>query len=196
MKKGTLTTIIAVAVLGMIIVWGVGVYNTLVTMQENVENAWGQVENQYQRRADLVPNIVATVKGYATHEQATYTGVMEARAKATQMNIDPSNATPQQLAAYQAAQGELSQALGRLMAVAENYPDLKASENFRQLADQLEGTENRISYARNLFNDCAKEYNAKVRKFPSNIIASMFGFERKPYFEAEAGAEKAPKVEF
>ena len=196
MNKGTIRTIIVVAVLGMIIVWGIGCYNKLVTMQENVENAWGQVENQYQRRADLVPNLVSTVKGYAAHEQATLVGVMEARAKATQMNIDPTNATPEQLAQYQAAQGELSQALGRLMAVAENYPDLKASENFRQLADQLEGTENRIAYARNLFNNCAKEYNAKVRKFPSNIIAGMFGFERKPYFEAEAGAEKAPKVEF
>ena len=196
MKKSTLLGIIVVAVLGMIVVWGIGCYNKLVTMQENVENAWGQVENQYQRRADLVPNLVATVKGYAAHEQTTLAAVMEARAKATQMTIDPTNATPEQLAAFQAAQGELSQALGRLMAVAENYPDLKASENFRQLADQLEGTENRIAYARNLFNDCAKEYNAKVRRFPSNIIASMFGFERKPYFEAEAGAEKAPEVAF
>ena len=196
MKKNTLTSIIVVAVLGMIVVWGIGCYNQLVTLQENVENAWGQVENQYQRRADLVPNLVATVKGYAAHEQATFTAVMEARAKASQMTLDPANATPEQLAQYQAAQGELSQALGRLMAVAENYPDLKASENFRQLADQLEGTENRIAYARNLFNDCAKVYNAKVRKFPSNIIASLCSFERKPYFEAEAGAEKAPKVEF
>ena len=196
MKKSTLLGIIVVAVLGMIVVWGIGCYNKLVTMQENVENAWGQVENQYQRRADLVPNLVATVKGYAAHEQTTLAAVMEARAKATQMTIDPTNATPEQLAAFQAAQGELSQALGRLMAVAENYPDLKASENFRQLADQLEGTENRIAYARNLFNDCAKEYNAKVRRFPSNIIAGMFGFERKPYFEAEAGAEKAPEVAF
>lgn len=196
MKKGTLVSIIVIAVLGMIVVWGISRYNAFVTMQENVENAWGQVENQYQRRADLVPNLVATVKGYAAHEQATLVGVMEARAKASQMSLDPANATPEQLAAYQAAQGELSQALGRLMAIAENYPDLKASENFRQLADQLEGTENRIAYARNLFNDCAKEFNASIRRFPGNIIAGMFGFERKPYFEAEAGAEKAPKVEF
>lgn len=196
MKKGTLVSIIVIAVLGMIVVWGISRYNAFVTMQENVENAWGQVENQYQRRADLVPNLVATVKGYAAHEQATLVGVMEARAKASQMTLDPANATPEQLAAYQAAQGELSQALGRLMAIAENYPDLKASENFRQLADQLEGTENRIAYARNLFNDCAKEFNASIRRFPGNIIAGMFGFERKPYFEAEAGAEKAPKVEF
>ena len=196
MKKGTLITIIIIAVLGMIVVWGIGRYNAFVTMQENVENAWGQVENQYQRRADLVPNLVATVKGYAAHEQATLVGVMEARAKATQMSIDPAHATAEQLAEYQAAQGELSQALGRLMAIAENYPNLKASDNFRQLADQLEGTENRIAYARNLFNDSAKEFNAAIRRFPSNIIASMFGFERKPYFEAEAGAEKAPQVEF
>ena len=196
MKKGTLITIIVIAVLGMIAVWMISCYNAFVTMQENVENAWGQVENQYQRRADLVPNLVATVKGYAAHEQATLVGVMEARAKATQMTLDPANATPEQLAAYQQAQGELSQALARLMAVAENYPDLKASENFRQLADQLEGTENRIAYARNLFNDCAKEYNAATRHFPGSIVAAMFGFERKPYFEAEAGAEKAPEVEF
>ena len=196
MKKGTLITIIVIAVLGMIGVWMIGRYNAFVTMQENVENAWGQVENQYQRRADLVPNLVATVKGYAAHEQATLTGVMEARAKATQMNIDPSNVTPEQLAAFQAAQGELSQALGRLLAVAENYPDLKASENFRQLADQLEGTENRITYARSLFNDCAKEFNAAIRKFPGNIVAGIFGFERKAYFEAEEGAEIAPTVEF
>ena len=196
MKKSTLIWIIVIAVLGMIVVWGIGRYNAFVTMQENVENAWGQVENQYQRRADLVPNLVATVKGYAAHEQATLVGVMEARAKATQMNIDPTNATADQLAQYQAAQGELSQALGRLMAVAENYPDLKANENFRQLADQLEGTENRIAYARNLFNDCAKEFNAAIRRFPGNIVAGICGFERKPYFEAEAGAEKAPTVEF
>lgn len=196
MKKGTLIWIIVVAVLGMIVVWGIGRYNAFVTMQENVENAWGQVENQYQRRADLVPNLVATVKGYAAHEQATLAAVVEARAKATQMTIDPTNTTPEELAAYQAAQGELSQALGRLMAIAENYPDLKASENFRQLADQLEGTENRIAYARNLFNDCAKEYNAATRRFPGNIIAGMFGFERKPYFEAEEGANKTPTVEF
>lgn len=196
MNKSTLTWIIVVAVLGMIVVWGIGRYNAFVTMQENVENAWGQVENQYQRRADLVPNLVATVKGYAAHEQATLAAVIEARAKATQMTIDPTNTTPEELAAYQAAQGELSQALGRLMAIAENYPNLKASENFRQLADQLEGTENRIAYARNLFNDSAKEYNAATRRFPGNIIASMFGFERKPYFEAEEGANKTPTVEF
>ena len=180
MKKNVLSTIIVVALLGVIAAWLVGRYNTMVTMQENVENAWGQVENQYQRK----------------HEQETFTNVMEARAKATQITVDPSNATPEQLAAYQNAQGELSQALGRLLAVAENYPELKANEHFKQLMDQLEGTENRITYARNLFNDTAKEYNTYIRKFPSNIIAGMFGFERKPYFQSEEGADKAPKVEF
>lgn len=171
-------------------------YNSLVASEESVEAAWSQVENQYQRRADLVPNLVATVKGYAEHEQQTLEGVMEARAKATQITIDPTNATPEQLAAFQAAQGELSQALGRLLAVAENYPDLKANENFRDLQAQLEGTENRIAVARQLFNETARAYNTKVRRFPSNIIAAICGFEKKPYFEAEEGASKAPKVEF
>lgn len=196
MKKNVLITIIVVAVIGMIAAWLIGRYNIMVTMEENVENAWGQVENQYQRRMDLIPNLVSTVKGYATHEQSTYTAVMEARAKATQITVDPSNATPEQLAAYQNAQGELSQALGRLLAVAENYPELKANENFKQLMDQLEGTENRITFARNTFNDTAKEYNTFIRRFPANIVASMFGFQYKPYFKAEEGAEKAPKVEF
>ena len=196
MKKSTLTIIIVVAVLGIIGIWMIAAYNGFVNKQVNVEGAWAQVETQYQRRADLVPNLVSTVKGYAAHEQETLTAVMEARSKATQMNIDPANVTAEQLAEYQAAQGELSQALGRLMAVVENYPDLKASENFRQLADQLEGTENRIAYARSQFNDFAKEYNAATRRFPGSIIAGMFGFERKAYFEAEEGAEKAPEVAF
>ena len=196
MKKNILITVIVIAVLGMIAGWLIGRYNAMVTMEENVENAWGQVENQYQRRMDLIPNLVSTVKGYAKHEQDTYTSVMEARAKATQVTIDPSNATPEQLAAYQNAQGELSQALGRLLAVAESYPELKANENFKQLMDQLEGTENRITFARNEFNNQAKEFNTYIRKFPANIVASIFGFQYKPYFKAEEGAEKAPKVEF
>lgn len=196
MKKNILITVIVIAVLGMIAGWLIGRYNTMVTMEENVENAWGQVENQYQRRMDLIPNLVSTVKGYAKHEQETYTNVMEARAKATQVTINPSNATPEQLAAYQNAQGELSQALGRLLAVAESYPELKANENFKQLMDQLEGTENRITFARNEFNNQAKEFNTYIRKFPANIVASIFGFQYKPYFKAEEGAEKAPKVEF
>lgn len=194
--KRALPWIVVLGILAIIVLWVANAYNSFVAAEEEVESAWSQVENQYQRRADLVPNLVATVKGYASHEQATLVGVMEARAKATQMNIDPTNVTPEQLAAYQAAQGELSQALGRLMAVAENYPDLKASENFRQLADQLEGTENRISIARQSFNETARVYNTKVRRFPNNIIAGICGFEKKPYFEAEEGAKKAPKVEF
>lgn len=183
-------------VLAIIALWAVNGYNGLVAGEEEVESAWSQVENQYQRRADLVPNLVATVKGYAAHEQETLEGVVEARAKATQITIDPANATPEQLLAFQQAQGELSQALGRLLAVAENYPDLKANENFRDLQAQLEGTENRITVARQQFNDSARAYNTKVRRFPSNIIASICGFEKKPYFEAEEGANKAPKVEF
>ncbi len=195
MKK-LLPWIAVLAVLAIIALWVTNVYNGLVSAEEQVESVWAQVENQYQRRADLVPNLVATVKGYASHESETLQGVIDARARATQITIDPSNATPEQLAAYQAAQGELSQALGRLLAVAENYPDLKANENFRDLQQQLEGTENRITVARQLFNEEAMKYNKMVRKFPTNIIANMFGFEKKPYFEAEAGANKAPKVEF
>lgn len=188
--------VIAIGILAVIVLWVANVYNGFVAAEEEVESAWAQVENQYQRRSDLVPNLVATVKGYAAHEQQTLESVVEARAKATQITIDPTNATPEQLAAFQAAQGELSQALGRLLAVAENYPDLKANENFRDLQAQLEGTENRIAVARQLFNETARAYNTKVRRFPSNIIAAICGFEKKPYFEAEEGASKAPKVEF
>lgn len=195
MKKG-LSWIVVLGVLAIIALWVANVYNGLVVQQEDVETAWAQVENQYQRRIDLIPNLVATVKGYATHEQETLHGVIDARAKATQVTVDPTNATPEQLAAFQAAQGELSQALGRLLAVAESYPDLKANENFRDLQQQLEGTENRIAVARQTFNDTARKYNTEIRRFPKNIIAGAFGFERKPYFEAEDGAEKAPKVEF
>ncbi len=195
MKK-LLPWAIGLGILAIIALWAVNAYNTFVAAEEEVESAWAQVENQYQRRADLVPNLVATVKGYAAHEQQTLEGVVEARAKATQITIDPAHATPEQLAAFQTAQGELSQALGRLLAVAENYPDLKANENFRDLQAQLEGTENRIAVARQLFNETAKSYNKTIRRFPNNILAGMFGFEKKPYFEAEEGAAKAPKVEF
>ena len=183
-------------ILAIIGLWIANVYNSFVAGEEDVESAWAQVENQYQRRADLVPNLVATVKGYATHEQETLQGVVDARAKATSITIDPANATPEQLAAFQAAQGELSQALGRLLAVAENYPDLKANENFRDLQAQLEGTENRITVARQMFNDAARAYNTSIRRFPNSIIAGIGGFEKKPYFEAEPEAHKAPKVEF
>lgn len=195
MKK-ILPWIVVLGVLAIIVLWIANVYNGLVSAEEQVESAWAQVENQYQRRMDLVPNLVATVKGYATHEQETLQGVVDARARATQITIDPANATPEQLAAYQAAQGELSQALGRLLAVAESYPDLKANENFRDLQQQLEGTENRIAVARQQFNDEARQFNTMVRRFPNNIIAGMFGFEKKPYFEAEDGANKAPEVAF
>ena len=195
MKKA-LPWIVVLGILAIIVLWVANVYNAFVAAEEEVESAWAQVENQYQRRSDLVPNLVATVKGYAAHEQETLEGVVEARAKATQITIDPANATPEQLAAFQAAQGELSQALGRLLAVAENYPDLKANENFRDLQSQLEGTENRIAIARQLFNDSARKFNTLIRRFPNNIVAGICGFEKKPYFEAEEGANKAPKVEF
>lgn len=194
--KQTTKIIIIVAAIAAVVFWCMGKYNAMVTAEENVETAWGQVENQYQRRIDLIPNLVATVKGYADKEQAILVGVTEARAKATQMTIDPSKATPEQLAAFQNAQGDLSQALGRLLALQEKYPELKSNEGFLNLQTQLEGTENRITVARNAFNEAAKEFNVLIRKFPNNIIANMFGFEKKPYFEAEEGADKAPKVSF
>ncbi len=194
MKKSA-TWLIIIAVAGLVLSV-VKSYNNMVQLEEQVETAWGQVENQYQRRIDLIPNLVATVKGYASHEKETFESVIAARAKATQITIDPSNATPEQLAAFQNAQGELGQALGRLMAVAESYPELKANENFLQLQSQLEGTENRISVARDSFNETARLFNTTVRRFPANIIANIFGFEKKPYFEAEEGANKAPKIEF
>lgn len=195
MNKKTIIFIV-LAGLAAIVFWGIGRYNVLVTAEENVETAWAQVENQYQRRADLIPNLVATVKGYAAHESETLEAVVSARAKATAVTIDPANVTPEQLAAFQQAQGELGAALGRLMAIAEAYPDLKANTNFRDLQQQLEGTENRITVARNTFNEQARTFNVLVRRFPSNIIANICGFEKKAYFEAEAGAEHAPVVEF
>ena len=195
MKKA-MPWIVVLGVLAIIALWAANVYNGLVSAEEEVESAWAQVENQYQRRSDLIPNLVATVKGYAAHESETLEGVISARARATQITVDPSNATPEQLAAYQKAQGDLSQALGRLMAVAESYPDLKANENFRDLQAQLEGTENRCTIARQNFNEVARAFNTYLRRFPNNIIAGAFGFEKKPYFEADEDAKKAPKVEF
>ncbi|WP_302405936.1 LemA family protein [Leyella stercorea] len=188
--------IITVVVIVLVALWGISSYNGLVSMDENVSNQWANVETQYQRRSDLIPNLVNTVKGYAKHESETLESVMQARSQATQVKIDPSNCTPQQLAAYQKAQGDVTTALGKLLAITENYPDLKANQNFLELQSQLEGTENRINVARKDFNDTAKKYNTSLRRFPRNIIASMFGFEKRNYFEAEAGAEKAPKVEF
>lgn len=192
-NKGLIITIVVIALVAL---WGISSYNGLVSMDENVSNSWANVETQYQRRSDLIPNLVNTVKGYAKHESQTLESVMQARSQATQVKIDPSNCTPQQLAAYQKAQGDVTTALGKLLAITENYPDLKANQNFLELQSQLEGTENRINVARKDFNDTAKKYNTSLRRFPRNIIASMFGFEKRNYFEAEAGAEKAPKVEF
>lgn len=174
----------------------VGKYNGMVNREEAVNNAWSQVENVYQRRADLIPNLVATVKGYATHEQTTLTAVIEARSKATSIKIDMANATPEQLAKFNAAQTELSSTLSRLLVSVEQYPDLKANENFLALQSQLEGTENRIAVERKRFNEAAKDYNQYIRRFPANIFASMFGFEKKPYFEADENAEKVPEVKF
>lgn len=171
-------------------------YNTLVEKQEAVESAWSQVENVYQRRADLIPNLVNTVKGYAAHESETLQGVIEARSKATQITVSADDLTEENIKKFQAAQGELQQALGKLLAITENYPDLKANENFRDLQAQLEGTENRITVERQKFNETVKDYNTSIRKFPTNIYAGWFGFEKKGYFEAQAGAEKAPEVKF
>lgn len=194
--KKNLGWIIPVGILVLIVLWAIGGYNGMVKMDEQVQNSWANVETQYQRRADLIPNLVSTVKGYAKHEQQTLEDVVKARSEATQVKVDAGNLTPEKLAAFQKAQSGVSSALGRLLAVAENYPDLKANQNFLELQSQLEGTENRITVARKDFNDTAKSYNQAIRQFPKNILAGMFGFEKKSYFEAEAGSEKAPKVEF
>ena len=194
--KKYLTLITTLAVIAIVLLWGVWGYNGLVNDSENVDNNWANVETQYQRRADLIPNLVNTVKGYATHAKETLEGVMKARSEATQTKVDPTNLTPQKLAEYQKAQAGISQALGRLMVIQERYPDLKANQNFQELQAQLEGTENRINVARKDFNDAAKKYNVSIRSFPKNILAKMFGFEKKVYFEAQSGAEKAPEVKF
>ena len=194
--KKNLGWIIPVGILVVIVLWAIGGYNGMVKMDEQVQNSWANVETQYQRRADLIPNLVRTVKGYAKHEHQTLEDVVKARSEATQVKVDAEDLTPEKLAAFQKAQSGVSSALGRLLAVAENYPDLKANQNFLELQSQLEGTENRITVARKDFNDTAKSYNQAIRQFPKNILAGMFGFEKKSYFEAEAGSEKAPKVEF
>lgn len=196
MKKSLIViAVIAVAVLG-IFVWVKNTYNRLVQSEEGVTAAWAQVENVYQRRADLIPNLVATVKGYAEHERETLEAVTAARANATKVTVTPDQLDEQSIAAFQAAQNQLSGALGRLIAIAENYPDLKANQNFSDLQAQLEGTENRIAVERQKFNDEALAYNRQVRVFPDNIIASIFGLRTKGYFKASEGAENAPKVEF
>lgn len=171
-------------------------YNTMVEKQEAVSGQWGQVQNAYQRRADLIPNLVNTVKGYASHEQQTLTAVIEARAKATQVNISADELTEENIQKYQQAQGQLSAALGKLMVVQEQYPDLKANQNFMALQDELAGTENRIAVERNKYNSIVQDYNQYIRKFPQTIWAGWFGFSKKGYFEAEAGSQSAPKVEF
>lgn len=195
MKKGTITIII-VAIVAIIAFWAISGCNSLVSMDENVSNQWANVETQYQRRADLIPNLVNTVKGYAAHEKETLEGVIAARSQATQIKVDPTDLTPEKLAEYQKAQGQLATALGKLLAITENYPDLKANQNFLELQAQLEGTENRINVARKNFNDSAKAYNTAIRRFPKNILAGMFGFDKRAYFEAAEGAEQAPQVQF
>ena len=194
MKKKS--TIIVIAIVAVVAIWAVSAYNGLVNLDEGVANKWGDVETQYQRRADLIPNLVNTVKGYAAHEQETLESVVAARSQATQIKVEPENLTPEKLAEFQKAQGEVTSALGKLLAITENYPDLKANQNFLELQAQLEGTENRINVARVNFNDATKRYNTAIRRFPKNILAGMFGFEKRSYFEAQDGAETAPQVQF
>jgi LemA protein len=190
-------TIGSLVLLGVLIYrFTVRSYNNMVTRQEMVSKAWSDVETQYQRRLDLVQNLVNTVKGYADFEKTTLTQVVEARAKATQVTVDPQNLTPEKLKEFQTAQSQMSSALSRLLVVVEQYPDLKANQNFRDLQVQLEGTENRIAVSRNKFNDAAREYNTYIRRFPQNILAGWFGFGIKSYFEADTEASKAPKVQF
>lgn len=196
MKKGVIALIVVV-VLGLILYsCGKGTYNNMVTLDQQTEAQWAQVENVYQRRADLIPNLVATVKGYADFEQETLTQVIEARSKATSVNVDASNLNPETMQQFQQAQGELSSALSRLMVVVERYPDLKANQNFLALQSQLEGTENRISVERNKFNEVTRQYNTTIKTFPNVLFAGMFGFSEKGYFQADAGAENPPQVEF
>ena len=193
LSKSTIGIIAAVVIVAL---WASSAYNSMVGEQEKATTAFANVQSAYQRRADLIPNLVEVVKGYASHEKETLEGVVNARAKATQVTIDPSNMTPEKLKEYQQAQGELGAALGKLIAIQENYPDLKANENFRDLQVQLEGTENRINEARNKFNEVVQQYKVVIRKFPKNILAGIFGFNTMDKFQADAGAEKAPQVKF
>lgn len=190
---GLLALLIVVALL---VLWGVKTNNRMVTAEENVSKAWGNVENAYQRRADLIPNLVETVKGVAEYEKSTLEAVVEARAKATQTTLDASDLTEENMAAFQAAQDNLSQTLGRLMVVLERYPELQATQSFRELQAQLEGTENRISVERNKFNEAVQPYNSMIRKFPASIVAKIAGFDKKAYFKAAEGSDQAPKVQF
>ncbi|GHT77589.1 hypothetical protein AGMMS50262_18980 [Bacteroidia bacterium] len=196
MKKSLVIGIVVVSIIAIAYFGFKGFYNGMVKAEEQVNAQWGNVENQYQRRADLVPNLVATVKGYAEHEQSTLEGVIEARAKATQVSIDPTNLNEQTMAQFQQVQGELGSAINRLLVSVEAYPDLKANQNFLDLQAQLEGTENRIATERTRFNESAQKYNALIRSFPTNLVANMFGFYAKPYFKSQEGADKAPEVKF
>ncbi len=196
MKKTWIILAVIAVVIFIVVSWYFGTYNKMVGMDEGVKSQWSQVENVYQRRSDLIPNLVNTVKGYADFEKETLTQVVEARAKATQVTVDPNKLDAQSIQNFQQAQTGLSSALGRLMVVMEKYPDLKANQNFLDLQSQLEGTENRITVERQKFNESAQVYNAYIRKIPNSIIAGMGGFEKKAYFEAEKGAEKAPQVQF
>lgn len=187
---------IILGIVAVVVIWAVSGYNSLVSNEENVGKAWANVESAYQRRSDLIPNLVNTVKGYAQHEQKTLQDVVEARSKATSIRVDASTSTPEQMQQWISAQQEVGSALGRLIAISESYPQLRANENFLALQTQLEGTENRIKTERDRYNEAVKEFNVKIRRFPTNILASMFGFERREMFEAEAGAEIAPEVQF
>ena len=193
MKKGW---IIAIAIVAVLVIWFATGYNSLVKQEEGVKTAWSQVENQYQRRSDLIPNLVNTVKGYASHESETLEGVVAARARATQTTIDADNLTPEAIEKYQAAQGELTAALGRLLMIQENYPDLKANQNFVALQDELAGTENRINVERQRFNESVQAYNVTVRQFPTALVARLAGFQTRAPFAAAQGAETAPTVQF
>lgn len=196
MNRTKLMLIIATAVVAIVVLWVVNAYNRMVTAEEAVTTEWANVESQYQRRADLIPNLVSTVKGYAAHESETLEAVVNARAKATQTTVDVNNLSRESFEKFQEAQGELNSALGRLMMITENYPDLKANQNFRDLQEQLEGTENRIQVTRQSYNNAARAYNTMIRRFPNNILSSMFGFEIVTYFQADAEAAKAPQVNF
>ena len=200
MKRGCLISIIVVAFFALIILgavlWGIKVNNNMVTMQEKVKSQWGNVETQYQRRADLIPNFVNTVKGAANFEKETLTKVIEARAKATQVTLDPTKMTAENMKQFQAAQGELSSSLSKLMVVVEQYPELKATQNYRDLQVELEGTENRISVERRNFNDVAQSFNAYIKRFPESFIAGVRGFTERPYFLSTEGADKSPQVTF
>jgi len=189
-------TIILLITIAAVVLWGIVAYNGIISAEENVAGKWGNVQNVYQRRMDLIPNLVTTVKAYAEHEKTTLEELTNARTKATQITVNTADLTPEKLREFQRTQGELSTALGRLIAITENYPDLKANQNFLELQAQLEGTENRINVERKNFNEAAQAYNTQIRRFPTVVLASIFGFEKKPYFEAGTGSESVPNVQF